>query len=68
MGVKGFHPEKQEQEEKEQSEEIVHREESLDNMSEETFTNDPEDLEDSKLWTKRPRKMEAATSPVLTSY
>ena len=68
LGVKGFHPEKQEQEEMEQSEEIVHREESLDNMSEETFTNDPEDLEDSKLWTKRPRKMEAATSPVLTSY
>ena len=65
LGVKGFHPEKQEQEEKEQSEEIVHREESLDNnMSEETFTNDPEDLEDSKLWTKRPRKIKAATSPV----
>ena len=64
LGVKGFHPEKQELEEKEQSEEIVHREESLDNMSEETFTNDPEDLEDSKLWTKRPRKIKAATSPV----
>ena len=66
LGVKGFHPEKQEQEEKEQSEESLDmdREENLDNMSEETFTNDPEDLEDSKLWTKRPRKIKAATSPV----
>ena len=64
LGVRGFNPEKQEQEQTEQTIEIAHKEEVVDEPNEKVNTDHPEDLEDLKFWSRRPRKMKAATSPV----
>ena len=66
LGVRGFNPEKQEQREDvaEQTMEVAHKEEEVDEPHEKVDTNDPEDLEDLKFWSRPPRKTKAATSPV----
>ena len=64
LGVRGFNPEKQEQEQTEQTLEIGHKEEDVDESHEKVDTVDPDDLEDLKFWSRPPRKMKAATSPV----
>ena len=66
LGVRGFNPEKQEQKEDvaEQTMEVAHKEEEVDEPQEKVDTNDPEDFEDLKFWSRPPRKIKAATSPV----
>ena len=64
LGVRGFNPEKQKEDVAEQSTEIAHKEEEIDEPHEKVDTNDLEDLEDLKFWSRPPRKIKAATSPV----
>ena len=66
LGVRGFNPEKQEQKEgvAGKTMEVAHKEEEVDEPQEKVDTNDPEDLEDLKFWSRPPRKTKAATSPV----
>ena len=49
----------------EQTMEVAHKEEEeVDEPHEKVETNNPEDLEDLKFWSRPPRKIKAATSPV----
>ena len=64
LGVRGFNPEKQKEDIAEQSTEIAHKEEEIDEPHEKVDTNDLEDLEDLKFWSRPSRKIKAVTSPV----